>query len=207
MNINNNLMSDNTDIIIPALRKAKKAFAPIIKNKEGYGYKYADFADCIEAIEEALDANGLCFTQSVETDATGKAVVTVLLHDSGQWIKSKFLLEAVVMKKCNVMQQLGAGVTYAKCYGLCGILGIATEDDDAASLSHNEQKEEIKAVAANAKALANDLMNMCKESGIDTKEFAQFSGVSSANPDSISNSIEHFESLRDNYLEVQSETA
>jgi len=37
--MSNSLMSEQIDIIAPALRKAKRAFAPVIKNKQGYGYK------------------------------------------------------------------------------------------------------------------------------------------------------------------------
>jgi len=206
MSIDNNLMSENIDIIAPALRKAKRAFQPVIKNKEGYGYKYADLADCIEAIEQALDDNCLSFTQSVETEDTGKVVVTVLLHDSGQWLRSKFPLESVAMKQCNVMQQLGAGVTYAKRYALCGILGIATEDDDAQSLSNNK-KAEIKAIASHHANLATEFMNMCKAADIEVKDFALFAGVTRDNPDSIASAIENFESLKDAYLEVQKEAA
>lgn len=203
MSISNNLMSENIDLIAPALRKAKKAFQPVIKNKQAYGYKYADFAGCVEAIEQALDDNGLSFTQSVETDETGKVVVTVLLHDSGQWLRSKFPLESVAMKQCNAMQQIGAGVTYAKRYALCGMLGIATEDDDAKSLSKVKQKEE----AANSATLTKEFMNMCKEAELNVKEFAKFAGVNSTKPLTIENAIEHFESLKETFMEIINEAA
>lgn len=207
MSISNNLMSENIDIIAPSLRKAKKAFHPIIKNKEGYGYKYADFACCVEAIEQALDDNGLSFTQSVETEDTGKVVVTVLLHDSGQWLRSKFPLESVAMKQCNAMQQIGAGVTYAKRYALCGMLGIATEDDDAKSLGKAKQKEESKTVAASSANLIKEFMTMCRDAALDIKGFAQFAGVNSASATTITNAIENFKSLRETYLEVLNEAA
>lgn len=201
-------MSEQIDALAPALRKAKKVFQPVIKTKtvqtKGYVYKYADFANCVEAIEQALDENNLSFSQSVETEEAGKVVVTLLLHDSGQWLKSKFPLESVAVQG-NAMQQIGAGVTYAKRYALCGILGIATEDDDAQSLS--TKKAEIKAIATHHANLTNKFMAMCKDASLEVKEFAQFAGVTRDNPGSITNAIENFESLKESYLEVQKEAA
>ena len=197
----NNLMSEQINEIAPALRKAKKVFLPVVKSKQAYGYKYADFTACVEAIEEALYDNGLSFTQSVEADDAGKVVVTVLLHDSGQWLRSKFPLESVAMKQCNAMQQIGAGVTYAKRYALCGMLGIATEDDDAQSL--NKHKEEVKSIASQAATTVKEFMALCKEAHLDVKDFAKFAGVDSSKVETITNAIENFIPLKDLFLEVE----
>ena len=206
-----NLMSEQIDSIAPALRKAKKQFLPVVKNKSGYGYKYADFSGCVEAIEEALFEHGLSFTQSVENDEMGKMVVTVLLHDSGQWLKSKFPLESVAVKGCNSMQQIGAGVTYAKRYALCGMLGIATEDDDAQSLNKEKQKEEIKEEAKEKvqldAAVAKELMTLCKESSLDVKAFAKFAGVDSSKVETVRDAITNFNSLKEAFSEVEHASA
>jgi len=201
----NNLMSEQIDALAPALRKAKKVFLPVVKSKQAYGYKYADFTSCVEAIEEALYDNGLSFTQSVETEETGKVVVTVLLHDSGQWLRSKFPLESVAMKQCNAMQQIGAGVTYAKRYALCGMLGIATEDDDTQSL--NKRKEEIKEKELPAATAVKEFMALCKDNSLDIKDFAKFAGVDSSKVETIVSAIENFHPLKETFLEVQNAAA
>ena len=201
MSIYNNSMSEQINEITPALRKAKKVFLPVVKSKQAYGYKYADFTSYVEAIEEALYDNNLVFTQSVETDETGKIVVTALLHDSGQWLRSKFPLESVAMKQCNAMQQIGAAVTYAKRYGLCEILGIATEDDDAQSL--NKQKEEIKGNAVHAATTVKEFMSLCKDAHLDVKDFAKFAGVDSSKVETVKSAIENFVPLKDSFLEVE----
>lgn len=69
------------------------------------------------------------------------------------------------------------------------------------------QKEEIKENAANAKNLAESLMGMCKDAGLNAKEFAQFAGVSRSDLNTIENAIENFESLKETYLEVLNEAA
>lgn len=209
MSQHNNLMSENIDIIAPALRKAKSTFQPIIKNRTAtntkFSYKYADFADCITAIEQALNENGLSFSQSVETEEAGKVLVTLLLHDSGQWLKSKFPLESVAIGQGNAMQQIGAGVTYAKRYALCGILGVATEDDDAQALNKARQKEEAKERIINSIDRVKEFMNMCKEAELNVKEFAKFAGVDSAKPATVDSGIENFNFLKQTYLELTRE--
>jgi hypothetical protein len=65
----------------------------------------------------------------------------LLIHESGQWIKSIFSIENVVTKNKqgvvtgNALQHFGAGVTYARRYALSSIIGLAQEDNDAQSFN------------------------------------------------------------------------
>jgi hypothetical protein len=75
--------------IAPALVKAKRAFAPAMKDKTNPAFrsKYADLGACIDAVEDALLANGIALIQQTFEDATGVTVETVFLHESGQELR------------------------------------------------------------------------------------------------------------------------
>ena len=115
----------------------------------------------------------------------------MLLHESGQWLKSLFHIENVIVKNkegvpiSNSLQQFGAGLTYARRYSLAAIVGLAQEDDDGKSFSKIRDRAETKEMAASSANLTEEFMNMCKEAALDIKEFAQFAGVNSAKPATI----------------------
>ena len=208
MSIYDNLMSEQIDSLAPALRKAQGSFEPVVKDKQAYGYKYADFANCWAAVEQSLQDNGLSLVQLNSKDEDKQQIlVTTLQHDSGQWIRSIFPIENVIMKQCNNMQQFGAGITYAKRYALCGILGLPTEDDDAQSLGKLKQKEEIKDNAVQAATTVKEFMMLCKDNSLDVKDFARFAGVDSSKVETVQNAIENFMPLKETYLEVHDAAA
>ena len=57
-------------------------------------------------------------------------VTTLLMHSSGQWLRSKVKLP---LSKVDA-QGVGAAITYGRRYGLSAIAGIAQFDDDANSI-------------------------------------------------------------------------
>jgi hypothetical protein len=56
----------------------------------------------------------------------------MLLHESGQWIKSKLKMP---VEKVTA-QSIGSTITYGRRYGLSAITGIAQYDDDGNSVSN-----------------------------------------------------------------------
>lgn len=122
-----------------ALAKAQAKFTPVPKTRtakvvsksgSSYTYKYADLSDVLEMVRPILSAQGLALAQPVrvERDAAGyRAVVTtVLLHTSGERLSE----ETAMPCGEDRAQAIGSAITYAKRYGACGMLGLATEDDD-----------------------------------------------------------------------------
>lgn len=105
--------------------------------------KYADLASVWEACRKHLSDNGLSVTQCPEESENGIAVETMLLHSSGQWIKSRYTMP---VSKLDA-QAVGSAITYARRYALASIVGIAPEDDDgnAAAKAKPEKREEHKA--------------------------------------------------------------
>lgn len=103
---------------------SKDAVNPHFKNK------YATLASVREAITPVFSANGLSIVQLNEPHGdAGVCVVSLLIHESGEWIRSK--LYVPVSKKDA--QGFGSALSYARRYALAAIANIATDDDDDAN--------------------------------------------------------------------------
>jgi len=103
--------------------------------------RYATLASVWDAIRGPLSRNGLSVSQVLETpDASAGVIVrTILLHISGQWIASRYVMP--VPDKLTP-QAVGSAITYARRYALSAIVGIAPDDDDdgnAASVTPAKQ--------------------------------------------------------------------
>lgn len=189
------LMSDKIDALAAALSKAQSLIENVNKDKQAYGYKYADLASCLQAIKKPLADNGLSISQLVTQDKDNKQVlVTLLIHESGQWLKSVFAIENVVMKQCNSLQQIGAGITYARRYALSAIIGLTQEDDDANSVPKFKKEEE-------SKDLINELITLCNSNRVNTKEFTKFHNIDSSNIETVKNGIANFQNLKEEFLQ------
>lgn len=127
--------------IAVAFIKAKKAFAPALKDKTNPAFrsKYADLGACLEAVDDALLDNGIALYQETSEDASGVTVETVLLHESGEAIRCGKLH---VPASKQDPQGYGSALTYARRYSLMTACGIAPEDDDGNAASGQRQKAE-----------------------------------------------------------------
>lgn len=193
------LMSEHIESLASALSKAQLAIENVSKDKQAYGYKYADLASCLQAVKKPLSENGLSVSQLVTNDADKQVLVTLLLHESGQWLKSKFCIENVMMKQCNSLQQIGAGLTYARRYALSAIVGLTQEDDDAQSVPKFKKEDE-------SKEKINELIVLCNNHQLNTKEFTKFHNIDSGNIDTVKNGITNFELLKKQFIEARDVT-
>lgn len=116
--------------IATALVKAQRAFAPALKTSTNphFRSRYADLAACVEAVIDALNANGIALVQRTHDSDNGVAVETLLVHESGESI-SGGILHVPAAK--HDPQGYGSALTYARRYSLMAACGIAPEDDDA----------------------------------------------------------------------------
>jgi len=124
----------NMKQISAAFVKAKKSFSPALKDKTNphFKSKYADLGACIDAVEDALLANGIAMLQETFEDATGITVETVFLHESGEERRcGKLHVPAAKQDP----QGYGSALTYARRYSLMAACGIAPEDDDGNAAS------------------------------------------------------------------------
>lgn len=109
-----------------ALVKSNKATIPGKEGKQGYGYKYADLADTLDACMPHLSSVGLSLVQAATTTQRGVEVSTLLAHSSGQWL----MIRPLHMPTGNSPQALGSAITYARRYQGQPAIGLAAEDDD-----------------------------------------------------------------------------
>lgn len=92
--------------------------------------KYADLANVRDAVVPALSANKLALTQipteATIGDVTGPALLTMLIHESGEFIQTISWLRA----QKNDPQGVGSAMTYIRRYAMQSMAGVAAEDDD-----------------------------------------------------------------------------
>lgn len=113
----------------------------IAKKTEGYGYKYTELAD----INKYCEDNGIRYYQEVETSEINlKDYIITYLVQNGETTKHRGcqIVEAVLSGIKNPVQEYGSSLTYCRRYSLLMALGLATEDDDGASLTQEPTKEE-----------------------------------------------------------------
>jgi len=126
------------------------------KNSQGYGYKYTDLAEIHRHMEEV----GLRYYQEIETESGNDYIVTHILDDTDKEIRKCRGCQVVKTSGKNPAQEYGSALTYARRYSLLLAFGLATADDDGATL--NPAKPGKKAVKQPCKAQAFD-----RQSGVD----------------------------------------
>ncbi|MBP1907804.1 hypothetical protein J2Z32_004493 [Paenibacillus turicensis] len=103
------------------------------KSGGSYKFSYTDLSGIFEALKTVYKDNGIAILQEPKTFfEDGKlmlSVETMLLHQSGEWVKS----DPLIVFASNNMQDLGGQITYMKRYSLSAISGISTEKDDDAN--------------------------------------------------------------------------
>ncbi len=111
--------------IAAALVKAQRQFGPALKTHSNPAFKskYADLAACIEAVIDALNANGIFLMQP----SHGRLSVPATKQDA---------------------QGFGSALTYARRYSLMAACGIAPEDDDGQGAAAAKRKHDATPPAA-----------------------------------------------------------
>ena len=123
--------SESITDLATALCLAQAEMGGAVKDSNNPFFKssYADLTSVIKVIKEPFARHGLSFVQLPVTSAGGNGigVTTMLMHNSGQWIQSEYLLP---MDKVTP-QGAGSAITYARRYALQSLVGIPSVDDDS----------------------------------------------------------------------------
>ena len=124
--------------IASAFVKAQKAFGPALKSSTNphFRSRYADLSACVEAVIDALNANGIALMQKTYECKEGVMVETVFVHESGEVMESGMLHVPAVKHDA---QGFGSALTYARRYSLMAACGIAPEDDDGNAASRKPE--------------------------------------------------------------------
>ena len=123
--------SENITDLATALCLAQAQMGGAVKdsNNPFFNSSYADLTSIIKVIKKPLSDNGLSFVQLPITSEGGKGVgvITMLMHNSGQWLQGEYLLP---MDKITP-QGAGSCLSYSRRYALQALLGIPAVDDDS----------------------------------------------------------------------------
>lgn len=119
----------------------------LAKNKEGYGYKYTELAD----INNYLVSIDTYYYQYIERIDNEDYIMTVPIIGGEEKAPRRGcrVVQATLQGVKNPAQEQGSALTYARRYSLLMAFGLATEDDDAASLTVKETKEVTEEDAMN----------------------------------------------------------
>jgi len=166
-------LSEQTNELFTALAKMQGELENASKLKQGYDYKYADLAQCINIAKEPLSKNGLAVSQMLSQSKNNKCtLITILTHSSGQYMMSEFeLVDALLAGRAakNPAQLLGSAITYQRRYAYASILGMAQEDDDASILNNTNQNKSSSSLLT--------LRNLVKEKGYTDNEIESHIGI------------------------------
>lgn len=89
--------------------------------------RFADLATVLDTVKPTLAKWKLGVVQlPCEVEGVGPALATMLIHESGEYVRSTIALRPGKMDP----QGVGAAMTYARRYGLQSVLGITADDDD-----------------------------------------------------------------------------
>lgn len=132
--------------IAAALVKAQKGFGPALKTSTNPAFrsKYASLENCIEAVIDSLNDNGIMLMQPTHLCEDGVIIETMFLHESGEQLSAGRLH---VPATKHDAQGYGSALSYARRYSLLAACGIAAEDDDG-----NSASKQMLARAAPARA-------------------------------------------------------
>ena len=140
--------SDKIDKLAAALSKAQSEMKGAEKKSVNpfFNSGYADLHTVIESSFPSLTKYGLSVIQGNESSPGEFFITTMLLHESGQWIRSKLKMP---IEKVTA-QSIGSTITYGRRYGLSAITGIAQYDDDGnAASTKGITKQHVKSLTQN----------------------------------------------------------
>ncbi len=162
---------------ITAIAKALKEFQAVVgnipktaTNPAFKGSRYAPLDEIVAVVNQKGPEFGLSHVQSVESVDGKPAVITRVMHESGEWLEAEPL---VLPPDKATAQGSGSAITYARRYQLPGLYGLATEDDDdgntatqtaAPERSVNSDvatEKQIKAIWATSKSVGWDKEKLC----------------------------------------------
>lgn len=136
---------------------------PFLKNR------YADLGAVIEASRPAMAKNGLSIVQTATGHDGTCTVETMLLHSSGQWIRSSVSLSMGEERGKSAAQVMGSVITYLRRYSYSAMVGVYSDADadgeaQKPAKARQEQTQQPAAASVPAAAMTLDEANAYKNS-------------------------------------------
>jgi len=131
-----NIMSSQVNELVKAMAEFKKSMPEMKTDKAAGGrYKYQSLPALLSAISPVLAKQGLSCMQPVHTIADKTYVITLILHSSGQYLRSvtavpeKYTMIGKLVNTNENLQAMGGALTYTKRHALKSMLGIDADED------------------------------------------------------------------------------
>lgn len=132
-----------------------------------YSYRYVDIAQ----IHDYLESIGAKYIQKISRIENDDYIMTKRCFDNkweDEWLQGCKVVDATLYGVKNPAQEQGSALTYARRYSLLMAFGLATEDDDAQSLS---KPKEVKPMTMDE--AKNYTLNFGKHKGKKLTEVPQ----------------------------------
>ena len=173
-----------------AFVKAQSQFGAALKTSTNphFRSRYADLYACIEAVIDALNANGIALMQQTHECESGVMVETIFIHESGETLSSGKLHVPAIKQDA---QGYGSALTYARRYSLMCATGIAPSDsdDDGNAATKSAPKP------AAAKSVTQDVFDKMPTADQDQIRSFAVEVIAMANKNDIAGCVEYVKSL------------
>ena len=173
-----------------ALAKAQAELSPVPfdSNNPFYKSRYASLSAVIAEVRKVLPKHGLSIVQTptshMEFGVFYAGVETMLIHDSGQWIKGSVAVPVVATELIevftrrfnkdgdayyaspNILQEAGKIITYLRRYGIVSILMLSAEED----IDGNEPVQQVQPAVRKVEAKKSVSEKKSDEKVVDDKK-------------------------------------
>lgn len=132
------------------------------KSGKSYSYRYVDIAQ----IHDYLESINAKYIQEIKRIDGDDYIMTKRCFDNKweeEWLQGSKVVDATLFGTDNPAQKQGSALTYARRYSLLMAFGLATEDDDAQSLTQKKDKVDYR----------QQLINYCNKYDLDMNELAK----------------------------------
>lgn len=131
--------SQSVHNIAVALATAQGEMSGASKDSENPFFKshYADLAAVVRAIRAPLSKAKIAHVQCPGSDEKGEYLDTMLIHESGQWLKGRIRMKPVKADP----QGIGSVISYMRRYALQAMVGLEAADDDGNGATGSPQKK------------------------------------------------------------------
>jgi len=145
----------------------KNAVNPFFKNE------YMTLSNIMTTIQPLLAKHKLAISQTVTNIDGQSALITVLVHESGETFEASNPMPLLLPKQDP--QGQGSAITYARRYALCALLGIvADEDDDASKASEPKTQYATKTNVPMSDKQRLLIVELLEQKGVDTENMIDY---------------------------------
>lgn len=124
--------------------------------------RFADLATVLDTVKPVLAKHRLGVVQMpCEVQGVGPALATMLIHESGEYIRSTIGLRPVKASP----QDTGSAMTYARRYGLQAVLGITADDDDDGNHASKPAPQQQRKAAPLVRPTTDELKHLLTSRG------------------------------------------